>query len=146
MGVANQGRPTQLPLPPQHAGQQAGGHLHSLPPAFPGLQQQQPVSIIISDPCDSELPPFAGQPHKWNYWYSQFQALVHTNPNISLTTKMQKVMRSLRGPAQTTALSFDLCDENYGPLINKLMSEFGRPQEICAARMAKVAQFGKIKS
>ena len=112
------------------------------------LPQVQPhmQTVIIQDPRDTHLPVFRGNYQDWNYFFGQFIALVGNNQQIPIVMKMKRLMDALKGPPLRDVQHLSLSEANYPKVVEILRNNYGRPEAICSAMMAKITAFYNVKS
>ena len=68
-------------------------------------------------------------------------ALVGKNPDLAPITKMSYLVAHLKDQAKDLADAYDVCDDNYYPLLEDLDHRYGRPELLVEEEVAKVVNF-----
>ena len=82
-----------------------------------------------------DLPSFDGTVTEFTSFWEQFEAQVHSNPDIPEVTKFSYLMSVLKGDARSCINGLTLSAANYATAIKLLKDRFGRKQRIIFAHL-----------
>ena len=88
-----------------------------------------------------DLPNFGGNIRAYKRFKGLFMALVGKNPDLAPITKMSYLVAHLKDQAKDLADAYDVCDENYEPLMKDLDHRYGRPELLVEEEVTKVVNF-----
>ena len=83
-----------------------------------------------------EVPTFNGDILKWKFFWEQFEATVHSKPQLSDTEKLTYLRDALKdGPAKTIMQGLTQTSESYAEAIECLQERYDRPRLIHMAHV-----------
>lgn len=133
----------------QHASQQAFNNLQfgrntdsyfphmaaNVPPTLPPQFNVHPKRGMALR--ELQLPKFGGDPLEFrNFWQGYMS--VHDDPTIPINDKLTHLLESLTGEAKEEVSGFQICNENYMPIIQTLHEAYGQPDLILDALYLKM--------
>ena len=110
--------------------------------------QQQKVGMKLPT---MELPTFSGNPLEWQTFYDHYKVAVHNNADIPDIQKFTHLRCLLKGGAAAAIEGYDITEDNYRSVIEKLETRFGQPQLINSAHSQRlmsapaVSDIGNVK-
>lgn len=89
---------------------------------------------------------YTGDISLWQYFWGQFEAAVHQNPNLTKTDKFSYLRSYLTGAAANVVAGLPLTEANYDNAIQLLHNRFGRKDLVINAHMTKLLNLNPVKN
>ena len=101
------------------------------------LRVKQAIKLTTSNPTNNQIKlpsvepiKFSGDLDKWSTFWSNFEALVHNNQNLTPSIKFTHLQRCLTGEAYEIVRHFPCDDASYTTAIQRLKSEYDNPKAL----------------
>ncbi|KAL0150932.1 hypothetical protein M9458_053851 [Cirrhinus mrigala] len=88
---------------------------------------------------------FTGEISKWQEFWSQYEAAIHSNEMLSKKEKFAYLKTYLVDAAANAVSGLTLTDSNYDAAIELLQNRFGRKDIVISAHMSKLLNLAPVK-
>ncbi|GBO39197.1 hypothetical protein AVEN_271447-1 [Araneus ventricosus] len=92
-----------------------------------------------------QIPQYDGNNLNFNYFYSQFEAAIHKNSNLSDVGKFYYLKSSLINDAEIAIRDLALKSGNYDLTLNILKERFSRTDMIIDAHMSQLLNLNPVR-
>ena len=75
-----------------------------------------------------QLPTFDGKVETWTSFWDQFNALVHSRPDVASVNKFHNLRGQLSGPPLQLIEGFTVTDDNYNQAVQLLQTTYENPE------------------